>query len=79
MHARVENVIAGFFVIWNNMLLNLLLVYKKGCATFCHINIEYSNEHKVQRNKINHHPPPNIGIYTLLASEVNLHMTAEML
>ena len=79
MHARVENVIAGFFAIWNNMLLNLLLVYKKGCATFCHINIKYSNEHKVQRNEINHHPPPNIGIYTILASEVNLHMTAEML
>ena len=74
MHARVENVIAGFFAIWNNMLLNLLLVYKKGCATFCHVNIKYSNEHKVQRNE-----PPDIGIYTLLTSEVNLHMTAEML
>ena len=67
------------FLQFETMLLNLLLVYKKGCATFCHINIEYSNEHKVQRNEINHHPPPNIGIYTLLASEVNLHMTAEML
>ena len=61
------------------MLLNLLLVYKNGCATFCHVNIKYSNEHKVQGNEIKHPPPPNIGIHTLLASEVNLHMTAEML
>ena len=67
------------FLQFETMLLNLLLVYKKGCATFCHINIKCSSEHKVQGNEIKHQPPPNIGINTLLASEVSLHMTAEML
>ena len=67
------------FLQFETMLLNLLLVYKKGCATFCHVNIKYSNEHKVQRNELKHQPPPNIGIYALLALKVNLHLTAEML